>query len=530
MAPPQTYVKKPPGNGRPPIIKPIDLRRVVSWMQLLVEPGQVVELRALGVQRGTGRPHTEAGFYDTDHLTEMVKTALAITPHAKGVYWTINPLNSEILARKCNRTDWAESGQLAADKDVIRRRRLLIDVDPIRDPQVSATDQEKALALETTQKVRDYLREDTGWPDPVLLDSGNGYHLIYAINLPDDDAGLVKRVLAALAQRFDASQVKIDQAVYNPARICKLPGTLARKGDSTPDRPHRRAYLMETPGRPEVVPRAKLELLAAEAPAPDPPPHAGNGRAGSGEYQSRLMVDRWLAARGVGFRVKAEPDAKGRTVYVLKACPFDPGHGDPDSCIMQAGDGQLSARCLHNSCASRNWHDFKEAIGPPDPEHWDPPLPKGRATSSHNNTAAPSNGRPAGATPVLTELSKVTTEPIRWLWPNRIPRGAISILDGDPGLGKSAIAIDLTARVSRGLVMPPAGGPDQVTEPGGVLILSAEDDLARTIRPRLDAAGADVSKVLALEAIRLNKETLPPVLPQDLGSLRRLFTSAASPW
>lgn len=214
--------------------------------RLLVAPGQVVELRALNVQRGGGRPHVEAGFFDSDHLIEMAKTALRISRYAKGVYFTLNPVHPDLLARRCNRIGWANEGELAKDKDVLHRRWLLIDADPIRDPLISASDGEKANAHRTILDVREFLR-GRFWPDPILADSGNGYHLLYPIDLPAQDGSVVERILHALAQRFDSACVKIDQSVFNPARICKLPGTLARKGDSTPTRPHRRAKILEAP-------------------------------------------------------------------------------------------------------------------------------------------------------------------------------------------------------------------------------------------------------------------------------------------
>jgi hypothetical protein len=168
----------------------------------------------------------------------MAAAALSLTPYARGVYFVLNPLKPDILARRCNRTDWAEEGELASDKDVARRRWLLIDADPVRNSHVSAADSEKGEALRVVRAVRDHLR-GRGWPAPVLADSGNGYHLLYRLDLPADEGGMVKRILQALADRFDAPAAKIDRSVFNPARICKLPGTLARKGDSTPDRPHR---------------------------------------------------------------------------------------------------------------------------------------------------------------------------------------------------------------------------------------------------------------------------------------------------
>ena len=201
----------------------------------------------MDVKRGNGRPHVEAGFFDADHLADMAKVALQVTRAAKGVYFTLNPLNPDLLARRCNRIDWANEGELAKDKDVLGRRWLLVDADPVRDPLISSTEEEKAAALQTVGAVREFLRS-RDWPDPVLADSGNGYHLLYRVDLPADDGGRVERVLKALAARFDSGRVKIDQKVFNPSRICKLPGTLARKGDHTPSRPHRRARLVEVPG------------------------------------------------------------------------------------------------------------------------------------------------------------------------------------------------------------------------------------------------------------------------------------------
>ncbi len=234
------------GNRRPGLSLDEAAALLAEQYRVLVAPGQVVEPRALGVRRG-GRPHTEAGFFDADHLRDLARAALLVSRHARGVYFTLNPLNPDLLARRCNRIDWADEGELAKDRDVLCRRWLLVDADPVRDALVSATDEEKARAWQTAAAVRDFLR-GRGWPDPVVADSGNGYHLLYRVDLPADDGGLSERALRALAARFDGDRVKIDQKVFNPARICKLPGTWARKGDDTPSRPHRRARLPEVPG------------------------------------------------------------------------------------------------------------------------------------------------------------------------------------------------------------------------------------------------------------------------------------------
>ncbi|MCZ2342031.1 MAG: hypothetical protein LC104_09585 [Bacteroidales bacterium] len=220
---------------------------VLDWLNVLLAPDQVVELRALGVRRGSGRPHTEAGFYDPEHRPDLVRQALTLTGIAQGVYCTLNPLKPDILARKCNRTDWAGAGELAKDGDVLQRRWLLVDVDPVRDPHVSATTEEIGHAQTVMLSVREHLAQE-GWPEPVLASSGNGFHLLYRIDLPTQDGGVVERILKNLAARFNTDRAHIDTRVANPARICKLPGTLARKGDATETRPHRRACLLEVPG------------------------------------------------------------------------------------------------------------------------------------------------------------------------------------------------------------------------------------------------------------------------------------------
>ena len=88
-----------------------------------------------------------------------------------------------------------------------------------------------------------------------MADSGNGAHLLYRLDLPNDQfaTDLIQRVLGGIAARCAPDDVDIDLTVYNPARICKLYGTMARKGDSTADRPHRRSCILGIPRRMETL-------------------------------------------------------------------------------------------------------------------------------------------------------------------------------------------------------------------------------------------------------------------------------------
>jgi energy-coupling factor transporter ATP-binding protein EcfA2 len=100
---------------------------------------------------------------------------------------------------------------------------------------------------------------------------------------------------------------------------------------------------------------------------------------------------------------------------------------------------------------------------------------------------------------VCKKLSEIEAKPIRWLWPGRIARGKVSMIAGHPGLGKSQITASLAAIVTTAGRWP----VDRTTcERGSVLFLSAEDDPADTIRPRLEAAGADLDRVHVLQSVR----------------------------
>jgi hypothetical protein len=104
-----------------------------------------------------------------------------------------------------------------------------------------------------------------------------------------------------------------------------------------------------------------------------------------------------------------------------------------------------------------------------------------------------------------TALAEVASRPVHWLWEGRLPFGKVTLLDGEPGSGKSLLALDLGARVSRGAAMPLS----RVKPPGpaNVVIYNDDDNLDDTVRPRLEACGADLSRIRAFDG---------EVCPEDL--------------
>lgn len=137
------------------------------------------------------------------------------------------------------------------------------------------------------------------------------------------------------------------------------------------------------------------------------------------------------------------------------------------------------------------------------------------------------NGAPSRA--LVRTLADVPHMTVDWLWPGRIPIGKVTLLAGDPGLGKSFLTLDMAARVSRNADWP--DGPSAWRLAGSSLLISAEDDPADTIRPRLDAMGADTSRIVVLDGVRwpLAKIDTPLRLDRDVHLLDQVLGSMSIP-
>jgi hypothetical protein len=307
-------------------------------------------------------------FNDKAKAVETATTLNKIGAH--GIYVTLNECNSALLSRANNRL----KGGIARtqDKEIEKIRWLLVDVDPRRPSGVSSTNQEHTLALEHAGWIGNVL-DAKGWPKPLYADSGNGAHLIY--RLPDmdpvqDNIDFVKSILQALNSlyliRKDDITLDIDLKVFNPARISKLYGTHARKGDHTTERPWRLAKLIFAPENPEPVSRELLEslIIQAEQDAPPPPlaPKAGKARAGSRQYDSKKKFDlpAYLEKYAVDIReVKTHGES---LLHVLQVCLFDSSHNGGEAAIGQTAEGKLFYQCFHDSCKARTWADAKKEI------------------------------------------------------------------------------------------------------------------------------------------------------------------------
>ncbi len=332
------------------LVNPVEVARA---LRLFIPPGAITEIRALEATHRSDsyRPATWSGYFDDP---EKVAAAVAELSAWKGIYFVFNEVDPALLARAANRLKKQEKGAATSDNNILRRRWLLIDLDAVRPAGISATVSEIAAAVDRQQQI-DLFLHDHGWPDPIVAESGNGRHLYYAIDLPADDGGLKQRCLESLAKKFDDDVVKVDTSVFNPARITKLFGTLVCKGDSTDDRPHRMAAIVDAPETPEVVPLALLEELAGPPAKTTTKPTTFTGDS--------FDLESFISRHGLDVTPPAAWKGSG-TIWELKTSPLC-DHGGDGPYIGKHPDGAIVAGCHHDSCKGRwGWSDLRARFEP----------------------------------------------------------------------------------------------------------------------------------------------------------------------
>jgi len=211
-----------------------------------VRPGEVVEVRipnAFGKSPAWGNEWskgTVSGYFD-DHAFFCEAVQLADKAQHGGIYFTLQVIDPRLIGRAFNRLK--PSSLTTSDHNVVAYRWLPIDIDPLRPAGISSSESELKAALRLRDEVAEALPE-YDLPEPIRANSGNGGHLLVRMpDLPVDDESklFIASTLAGLSKRFSTDRIKIDCMVFNPARIWKVYGTTARKGDAIPAGPHREA-------------------------------------------------------------------------------------------------------------------------------------------------------------------------------------------------------------------------------------------------------------------------------------------------
>lgn len=320
---------------------------ILETLNLIRKPHEVIEVRLLKTKAGT-----VSGYYDNyPKLIQDIKPYIG----KYDVYFTLNSVSQDLIARSANRlTKYAKT--TTSDQDIEKISYILIDLDPVRPSGISSTEDEKKHAYNKAKDIFQFLAHYR-WPKPIVADSGNGYHLLYSVDLANtnENRQLLKQFLAALDQLFSDDKTHVDKTTFNPARIVKLYGTKACKGDSIKERPHRWSGIISRPDNViNVLEKQITEINAL---------YEKNQQTNEKTVGKPLNLDVEELIKKYDLGEYKKSPWNNATLYSLKKCPFNEEHDDSSACIIQFNNGAICVKCHHNSCSDNNWNTLKAKLG-----------------------------------------------------------------------------------------------------------------------------------------------------------------------
>ena len=331
-------------------------------------------LQLNGKGRGEFVGKTVFGYYDNQNYEKLVADIQPYEndPDTKGIYTTIQRCDPALLARASNRLKTAGDNTTTSDGNITHFVAFPIDVDSGCASGISATDAELETAKGVAGQIADALQK-LGIK-VVKAKSGNGWHiLIYLAELlevNEDTTLRFKRCGDMIVSLWGG-----DATVYNPARIWKLYGTTAKKGDATTDRPHRQAKILEPTDLSTIervsfddLEKAILSLAPSKTPTTEPntpskAPEKTRSRQPNGKRLPPLDTrdDLERLARDCG----AEPQGNWQTKPDYEArktrCPLC--HRDKCGVISYSASGECGYKCHTNTCDGKNFQDLYESAG-----------------------------------------------------------------------------------------------------------------------------------------------------------------------
>lgn len=297
---------------------------------------------------------TAVGFFED--VNTMIEQLRRQDLKDTNVYMVINEINNACYSKKA-KDKFVIGASSTKDEDITGRHWILIDLDPKRTTDVSSSNQEIEEANQKAKEIYMFLKKK-GFNDPVIGFSGNGYHLLYRVQLANTPENTVKveKFLKALNQLFTDDKIKIDVVVKNAARVCKLYGTLAQKGSDTEERPHRMSKLLYVPKSITPIDVAYIDSVNSVIPErPDTPQQYNN-------YNGETFdIESWMQKYGMHYK---KVDVTDGTKYILNHCPFDESHKGKDAMIFRGRSGAIGFHCFHDSCADKTWKDVRIMFEP----------------------------------------------------------------------------------------------------------------------------------------------------------------------
>jgi hypothetical protein len=329
----------------------------------VVRPQGLIEVRALGGKENGTIRHLHSSPRVLAHSAIMAEQTGARAP----VYWSLNEINPESKYALINQSEkpLRKVRFTAGDKDILYRSTYLIDVDSVHPKGVCASDAKKAEALAVATRIIAFLTEH-GWPEPVVIDSGNGIQLLYRGDHCNPNSEAWAHVLRHLAKLFSTPGAKVDTVVHNPARIARVPYTWNRKGESTLERPHRLATVLSYPQEWTPVNHGRfIYRLATE----------GGYTLDAKATSSKPAGDRFEVVDDIDQAVQSfigeypgELDVTGtaqknsKTFFYLRHCPFAGRPHSKSTPAIILGDDFVGFSCFSDDCADYKMSDLRDLL------------------------------------------------------------------------------------------------------------------------------------------------------------------------
>ncbi|WNF89789.1 DUF927 domain-containing protein [Vagococcus fluvialis] len=334
--------------------------------ELLFNENEV--LRYLGELSKYGIPHCELRLIENgkmkgkkkistnpDNYTEVVSFITDNHFQSKTVNSTLNQLSEKSI----------ESDAFVSDKDIEKVNFLFIDIDSEKAMKgESATNEELASAELLMEELSEFL-DNNGVNRQIKIMSGNGYHLLIPIDVENVKSAVEinKRILKILSAKFSNEKAKIDTSVFNPSRLGKLVGTVASKGKSTHERPHRVSRIISSPDDNVAISEDVLKKFIDN--------HekilesATKGEVGktiteaSSNYSDQSIdVELWLDSHNLSYLIK-EGNAKGFQIFTFSKCPLkDHTNNSYGASLAVNREGKVQFKCLHHSHECIGINDF----------------------------------------------------------------------------------------------------------------------------------------------------------------------------
>ena len=342
----------------------LDTNNITKAIQLLHSNGELFEIRLIN-----GGYNASGYFTNADTAIKALQdfrpewNARTKTARAVNIFITLNPINMSCYSRKQHDCFIENAQPTTKDNEITALHWLLIDLDPKRMSGVSSSEEELKLAKRKARIIHNFL-SDRGFKEPIRAMSGNGIHLVYRFDVPNtsENVAVFENALKILSEKFSDDEVEVDTTVFNPARICKLWGTIAQKGATTPERPHRKAYIEPSvPSFVDVNDFTLLQALATEF--EENKPSAPVQNTIQTEKKGKFDLQKFISDHNIPVK-SIENTPNGTVKYVLEHCLFDESHKGKDAAIFQKSDGSLGYKCFHNSCSDKHWKDVRLLFEP----------------------------------------------------------------------------------------------------------------------------------------------------------------------